>query len=75
MNSDTILLIILACIILYFIYTNYKTEYFGSAGGTLIQLMAKGPQDVYLTGDQLTNFNCTGTGENSCLFRRNRKKQ
>lgn len=50
MYALTIMIIIIVLIVLFCLYKKYES--FGSSdGGALIQLYAKGPQDVYLTGN------------------------
>ena len=47
MIVNTLVVIIIVALILYLF--NIEKEHYGE--GALIQLMAKGPQDTYLTGD------------------------
>lgn len=48
MNFIAITIIIFALIMMYLFFGQRKESY---GDGALIQLMAKGPQDTYLTGD------------------------
>lgn len=49
----SVIVIIVLLVILYVIYYNYTLTYqeMESFGGTLIQLVAKGPEDTYLSND------------------------
>ncbi|QKF94425.1 capsid-related protein [Fadolivirus algeromassiliense] len=53
MNFIAVVLVMFGLIMLYLMYSQKKENY---NMGTYIQLMAKGPQDTYLTGDAWKYF-------------------
>lgn len=50
-SEGNIILVVIAILIYILIFTDIQLiEDFGTSPGTLVQLYAKGPQDLYLTG-------------------------